>query len=201
MISYLRGTLLQVEENRILLDVQGVGYEVAVTSGFLQQLPAQGEEVEVYTHLQVREDAWQLFGFPSAQDRSIFRLLLKTQGVGPRVALTILDTFRSGELAEIIAKGDAASLMRVPGVGRKSAERLLLELKDKLPSPQGEPARARKNAPPDLEEAAQALLSLGYGRREAEAVLKKVIREKPVLSAAGDILREALKALGKGKKG
>lgn len=202
MISFLRGTLVGVEENRIIIDVHGVGYEICVPAGLLRRFSEPGEEVEVYTHLYVREDSLQLFGFASAADRELFRLLLKTQGIGPRVALTILDTFSREEFAEIISRGDTRGLLRVPGIGKKSAERLVLELKDRLPAGLRAAGQSgKKEDSPVYQEVSDALLALGYSRSEATEVLKKIEQKRPDGSgSAGEILRDALKELGKGKR-
>ncbi|HHW41579.1 MAG TPA: Holliday junction branch migration protein RuvA [Syntrophomonadaceae bacterium] len=202
MISFLRGILLGVEENRVILDVHGIGYEIYVPAGLLQRLPSPGQELEIYTHLYVREDCLQLFGFASAADRALFRMLLKAQGIGPRVALTILDTFNGDEFAEIIARGNSSDLLRIPGVGKKSAQRLLLELKDKLPAQlQAKTKKAGSAETPLFDEVAEALLALGYSRHETAEVIKKIKQRKPGTSvSANDILREALKELGKGKR-
>lgn len=201
MISFLRGILLGVEENRVILDVHGIGYEIYVSAGLLQRLPSPGQELEVYTHLYVREDCLQLFGFASPADRTLFRMLLKAQGIGPRVALTILDTFNGDEFAEIIARGNSSDLLRIPGVGKKSAQRLLLELKDKLPAQLQAKTKAGSAETPLFDEVSEALLALGYSRHETAEILKKIKQRKPGTSvSANDILREALKELGKGKK-
>jgi len=201
VISFLRGVLLGVEENRVILDVHGIGYEIYVPAGLLQRLPAPGQEMEIYTHLYVREDCLQLFGFASAADRALFRMLLKAQGIGPRVALTILDTFNGDEFAEIIARGNSSDLLRIPGVGKKSAQRLLLELKDKLPAQLQAKIKAGSAEIPLFDEVSDALLALGYSRHETAEILKKIKQRKPGTSvSANDILREALKELGKGKR-
>ena len=133
MISYLRGQLLGVDEDRIMLEVQGIGYEVAVPSTVLQKLPSKGQELELYTHLHVREDALQLYGFSTPQERAMFRVLINARGIGPKVALTILDKFSADSLAAVLERGEVDPLLKVPGVGKKTAQRLILELKGKLP--------------------------------------------------------------------
>ncbi|MGB9791212.1 MAG: Holliday junction branch migration protein RuvA [Thermacetogeniaceae bacterium] len=201
MISFLRGTLVGVEENRIVVDVHGVGYEISVPAEVLRRFSRLGEEVEIYTHLYVREDSLQLFGFASAADRDLFRLLLKTQGIGPRVALTILDTFSREEFVELVSRGDTRGLLRIPGIGKKSAERLVLELKDRLSGylrmeegTEGETAAV-------YQEVSDALLALGYSRSEAVELLKKMRQKRSDgACSANEILREALKELGKGKR-
>ncbi len=201
MISFLRGSLVFVEENRITLDVHGIGYEVLVPSGLIQRLPPAGQEVEVHTHLYVRDECLQLYGFLSPEDRALFRLLLSTPGIGPRVALTILDTLPAEELFSIISQGNLEGLLRVPGVGKKSAQRLIFELKEKLP---GHLARKELEETPFstavFNEVSQALAALGYNRQEAEEILKKTKKRKPAVASASELLRYALRELGKGKE-
>ncbi len=202
MIAFLRGIIKGIEENQLLLDVEGIGYEVTVPSTLTRALPASGHEVEIHTHLHVREDCMQLYGFASAQDRTLFRLLLRMPGIGPKVALAIMDTFRGDELFGIVARGDASGLQRVPGVGSKSAQRLVLELKGKLdglfaaPGPAGE-----DDAAAGRDEASQALFALGYSRQEVQAVLKKIRKIRPESVGVSDLVRDALRELGKGKEG
>jgi Holliday junction DNA helicase RuvA len=202
MIAFIRGIMKGSEDNQVLLDVNGIGYEVTVPPGLVRSLLGVGREVEIYTHLYVREDCLQLYGFRSVQDRALFRLLLRAPGIGPRVALAILDTFKGEDLFGIVARGDAHGLQRVPGVGAKSAQRLILELKGKLDglfeAPVADQGVAATLA---LDEASQALLSLGYGRQEVEAVLKRMTRGQPTVAAVPELVRSALKELGKGKEG
>jgi Holliday junction DNA helicase RuvA len=201
MIAYLRGQLLCVEENHVILEVQGIGYEVTVPPRLLSRLPETGKELELYTHLNVREDALQLYGFTSQRQRALFRLLLKAQGVGPKVALTIIDTFQEEQLAVMIAQGDLEGLQRIPGVGKKSAQRLLLDLKGKLPS-NFEPVLLTSTgvALSELEEVTEGLAALGYSRHEVETILKKVDRETLSGKSANEILRLVLKELGRRKR-
>ncbi len=202
MIAFIRGILKGSEDNQVLLDVDGIGYEVTVPPGLVRSLPGVGQEAELYTHLYVREDCLQLYGFRSMQDRSLFRLLLRTPGIGPKVALAILDTFKGEDLFGIVARGDASGLQRVPGVGAKSAQRLVLELKGKLDGLFDAPAAdLGVSVPLALDEASQALLSLGYSRQEVEAVLKRMARGQPVAAAVSELVRSALRELGKGKDG
>jgi Holliday junction DNA helicase RuvA len=198
MIAFIRGILKGSEDNQVLLDVDGIGYEVTVPPGLARSLTGIGQEVELYTHLHVREDCLQLYGFRSAQDRALFRLLLRAPGIGPRVALAILDTFKGEDLFGIVARGDAHGLQRVPGVGAKSAQRLVLELKGKLdglfeaPAPSG-----ASDAATGRDEASQALLALGYSRQEVEAVMKRVRKARPDTAGVSELVRHALRELGK----
>lgn len=198
MISYLKGNVLGIDEDRVLLEVQGVGYEIAVPISLLQKLSAAGGEIELFTHLHVREDLLQLYGFPTIQDRAMFRALLKARGIGPKVALTIVDTFRGKDLAAILERGEVEPLLQVPGVGKKTAQRLILELKGKLPEPLSPIKDSEKGyGDPVYDEVAQALLSLGYSRQEVGGVLQKLPPQIPEGASVGEVLRLSLRELGK----
>jgi len=196
VISYLRGRFRGVDEDRIILEVQGIGYEVAVPSTVLQELPKNGEELELYTHLYVREDALQLYGFSTPQERAMFRLLINARGIGPRVALTILDKFPGDSLAAVLERGEVDSLLKVPGVGKKTAQRLILELKGKLPASffNHEEKTVVDQVDSDV---VQALLALGYSRQETLGVLRKIQPESAEEPSTEVILRLALRELGK----
>jgi Holliday junction DNA helicase RuvA len=198
VISYLKGNVLGIDEDRVLLEVQGVGYEIAVPISLLQKLSAAGGEIELFTHLHVREDLLQLYGFPTIQDRAMFRALLKARGIGPKVALTIVDTFRGKDLAAILERGEVEPLLQVPGVGKKTAQRLILELKGKLPEPLSPIKDSEKGyGDPIIDEVAQALLSLGYSRQEVGGVLQKLPPQIPEGASVGEVLRLSLRELGK----
>lgn len=202
MIAFLRGIVKGIEENQLLLDVEGIGYEVTVPSTLTRALPAAGKEVEIHTHLHVREDCMQLYGFASLQDRALFRMLLRAPGIGPKVALAILDTFKGDELFGIVARGDAARLQRVPGVGLKSAQRLVLELKGKLDGLFAAPGGSSEDkSAPGGDEASQALFALGYSRQEAQAVLQRVRKRLPDSAGVSELVRVALRELGRPKEG
>jgi len=198
VISYLKGNVLGIDEDRLLLEVQGVGYEIAVPTSLLQKLSGAGQEIELFTHLHVREDLMQLYGFSSLQDRTMFRALLKARGIGPKVALTIVDTFRGKDLAAILERGEVEPLLQVPGVGKKTAQRLILELKGKLPHPLSPIEESEKGCgDPVFDEVAQALLSLGYSRQEVGGVLQKMRPKTPDDASVGEVLRLSLRELGK----
>ena len=189
MIGRLSGTLVDKSPPTVVLDVHGVGYEIDVPMSTFYNLPRTGEAVELLTHLVVREDAHLLFGFLTAGERTAFRQLLKVSGVGPKVALAVLSGLSVDDLAVAVAAGDAASLTRGPGIGKKTAERLVLELRDKLPSS----LPAAKSSAPHGPDVLNALLSLGYNAREASAA----IRDLPPELALADAIRQALKVLAK----
>ncbi len=192
MIGRLSGILLEKNPPQLLLDVEGVGYEVDVPMSTFYNLPATGERVTLYTHLVVREDAHLLFGFGSDNERRAFRQLLKISGVGARTALSVLSGLSVAELAQAVTMQESGRLTKIPGIGKKTAERLLLELKDKL----GVDVTATVGvyrAPPASSDILHALLSLGYSDKEAVAAVKKL----PEGLAVGDGIRQALKLLAK----
>jgi len=170
VIGRLSGTLAQKSPPSVLLDVGGVGYEVDVPMSTFYNLPALGERVVLLTHFVVREDAQVLFGFLTAEERATFRQLVKISGVGPRMALSILSGLSVAELTLTVSRQEMGRLVKVPGIGKKTAERLLLELKGKL----GPDLGTTSSAPVDDTQAdiAQALQALGYNEREVQAALK-----------------------------
>ena len=192
MIGRISGTLAEKQPPQVLVDVQGVGYEIAVPMSTFFNLPAVGERVVLLTQFVVREDAQILFGFLSAAERSTFRELVKISGVGPRTALAILSGLSVGELSAAVSRQDSARLVKVPGIGKKTAERLLLELKGKLGADLSQPASgpALTHAQTDI---AQALQALGYSEREAQAALKAL----PAEVGVSDGIKLALKALNR----
>jgi holliday junction DNA helicase RuvA len=192
MIGRLSGILLEKNPPQLLLDVQGVAYEVDVPMSTFYNLPATGERVTLWTHLVVREDAHLLFGFGSDSERRAFRQLLKITGVGARTALSVLSGLSVAELAQAVTMQESGRLTKIPGIGKKTAERLLLELKDKLGADLTSTVGVYR-APPVSSDILHALLALGYSDREAVAAVKKL----PDGLAVGDGIRQALKFLAK----
>ncbi len=192
MIGRLTGTLLEKRPPAVLVDVAGVGYEVEAPMSTVWELPAAGARVTLLTHLVVREDAHLLYGFLTEAERAAFRELIRISGVGPRIALAVLSGLSVDELARAVASQESARLTRVPGIGKKTAERLILELKGRLVDTGAAPgtAPAQGDARPDV---VHALLALGYSEREAEAAARKV----PAGIDVSDGIRQALKALSK----
>jgi Holliday junction DNA helicase RuvA len=190
MIGRIHGVLTEKNPPQVLVVAHGVGYEIDVPMSTFYHLPRTGEDVELLTHLVVREDAHLLFGFLTAAERAAFRQLLKVSGVGPKVALAVLSGLSVEDLALAIAAQDATRLTKVPGVGKKTAERLVLELRDKLPAVAG---AARAEAAPARGDVVNALLALGYNDREAQAAVKQL----PAELALADAIRQALKHLAK----
>ncbi len=193
MIGRLTGILLEKHPPQVLVDAHGVGYELDVPMSTFCNLPPVGEKVSLHTHLSVREDAQQLFGFLTAKEREVFRLLIRITGVGPKLALAVLSGLSVDELAQAVTLQEAGRLTRIPGVGRKTAERLLLELKGKLADalPAGPGATA---TPAGVQaDALHALLALGYSDKEAAPVVKQL----PEGLALEEAIRQALKLLAK----
>ncbi|HET7596680.1 MAG TPA: Holliday junction branch migration protein RuvA [Burkholderiales bacterium] len=191
MIGRLSGRLLAKHPPQILVDVQGVGYEIDVPMSTLYQLPATGAEVTLYTHLIVREDAHQLFGFATERERATFRQLLRISGVGARTALAVLSGMSVGDLQQAVSAQDSGRLTKIPGIGKKTAERLLLELRDKLDA--GTAVVAGSGASESGGDIVNALLALGYNDREAAWALKQL----PAGTGVTDGIRQALKLLSK----
>ncbi len=190
MIGRLSGILLDKNPLQLIVDCQGVGYEVSVPMSTFYQLPSVGEKVVLLTHFVVREDAQLLFGFGSAQERELFRELIKISGVGARTALALLSGMSVADLAQAVTLQEAGRLTKIPGIGKKTAERLLLELKGKLGPDLGSGGAVAQDSNSDI---LNALLALGYSDKEAALALKQV----PAGSSVSDGIRHALKALSK----
>ncbi len=193
MIGRLSGILLEKNPPQILLDVQGVGYELDVPMSTFYNLPALHEKVVLHTHLIVREDAHLLYGFLSNDERAAFRQLLKISGVGPKLALSVLSGLSLADLADAVARKESGRLTKIPGVGKKTAERLLLELQGKF-----EVVLSGKSLPASASvhtgDVVNALLALGYSAKEADWATKQLSAEASV----SDGIRQALKLLSKG---
>jgi holliday junction DNA helicase RuvA len=192
MIGRIIGILVEKNPPQILVDAQGVGYEIDVPMSTFYNLPAVGERVTLHTHLIVREDAHLLFGFASEAERKAFRLLLKISGVGARTALSVLSGMSVAELAQAVTLQEAGRLTKVPGIGKKTAERLLLELKGKLGTDLGGVAAVNRAAPAGSD-VLNALLSLGYNEKEALYAMKQL----PDGLGVSEAIKHALKTLSK----
>lgn len=199
MIGRITGTLQEKNPPQILVDVGGIGYEIDVPMSTFYNLPNFGEKVTLVTHLVVREDAHLLFGFLTEAERALFRQLMKISGIGARMALAVLSGLSVGELAQAVALQETGRLVKIPGIGKKTAERLLLELKGKLPVGSGASVKvgaggtAVAPAPDALSDILNALLALGYSDREAAAALKVL----PADIGVSEGIRQALKSLAK----
>jgi Holliday junction DNA helicase RuvA len=195
VIGFLRGRLAAKQPPQLVLDVGGVGYEVEAPMSTFYGLPQVGAEVHLHTHLVVREDAHVLYGFGTERERSLFRELIKVSGVGPRIALAILSGVTVDEFHRCVEGHDVASLVRVPGIGRKTAERLVIELRDRLKGVVGEafvPGGAPAGSPGAAQaEAFAALVALGYKPPEVTRLLQKV---DPSVSGTEELIRHALRA-------
>lgn len=204
MISYIRGELCDIEEQKAIVDVNGVGYGIYMPQQALSLLPPMGQQVKIHTYLNIREDAMQLFGFLTKEDLNVFRLLIGVNGIGPKAGLNILSCLSPDELRFAVLSGDARAISATPGIGKKTAEKLILELKDKLNIEDMLERAAHGGDSEDLAsgtdtasntmqaEAVQALTALGYGSAES---LRAVKKSSPECSSVEDILKEALKFL------
>lgn len=195
MIGHLRGRLAAKHPPQLVLDVGGVGYEIEAPMSTFYGLPAVGAEVNLHTHLVVREDAHVLFGFGTERERSLFRELIKVSGVGPRIALAILSGVSVEEFHRCVESDDVASLVRVPGIGRKTAERLVVEMRDRLAVLAGPAATGRAGTGPGAaaspqSEAFSALVALGYRPAEVTRLLQKV---DPAVTSTEEMIRHALR--------
>jgi len=191
MIGRIAGKLVEKHPPQIVVDVHGIGYELYVPMSTFYHLPATGADVALFTHLVVREDAHQLYGFASEPERAAFRQLLKISGVGARTALSVLSGLSVADLRDAVSTQDAGRLTKIPGIGKKTAERLLLELRDKLDMVSVASAAARGDE--HSSDVTNALLSLGYNDREAAWAIKQL----PAGLNVAEGIRQALRLLSK----
>ena len=200
MIGRIYGKLLEKQAPELLVDVQGVGYEVLVSMNTFFNLPQLGEAATLHTHFVVREDAQQLYGFSTLEERHLFRSLIKVNGVGPKMALAILSGLSVADLIQCVRSGDVVALTRAPGVGKKTAERLVVELRDRLSDwqssgavdmPGAEPATGSSHI---LEEAESALIALGYKPQEAAKMISRAHSELDAGAGSEALIRAALKS-------
>lgn len=202
MIGRIHGKLLDKQAPNLLVDVNGLAYEVAVPMTTYYGLPEIGETVMLFTHLVVREDAHLLYGFAAQPDRGLFRLLIKVNGVGPKVALAILSGMTAEEFVHCVQAGDSAALVRLPGIGLKTAQRLLVETKDRVQTVWNDAEVAQMpvsqqpvSGPRALVEAESALIALGYKKPEANRVLRKLQADDNCSSE--ELIRQALRSMVK----
>jgi holliday junction DNA helicase RuvA len=193
MIGKLTGTLLEKNPPQLLIDCHGVGYEVDVPMSTFYNLPATGEKVSLLTHFVVREDAQILYGFGAAPEREAFRQLIKISGIGPRTALSVLSGMSVADLALAVSAQDSGRIVKVPGIGKKTAERLLLELRGKLGADMGAAPGAGPTQSDVQSDIQQALVALGYSEKDAAAALKAL----PADVGVSEGIKLALKALAK----
>jgi holliday junction DNA helicase RuvA len=196
MIAHIRGRLLSKHPNQAIVEAAGVGYDVTISVPTFSELPAPGGEVALHIHTHVREDALALYGFLRQSEKQIFEKLISVSGIGPKLAITILSGMPADEMAGAIRGNDVAKLTRIPGIGRKTAERMVLELRDKLPKEAfGEPATLPSITPVE-EDVLSALMNLGYQRAAAERALTSVSRNGKAASFEV-MFRESLAMLSK----
>ncbi len=204
MIGRIRGILIEKQATDIVVDVQGVGYEIQAPMSTIYLLPALGKEVVLHTHLVVREDAHLLYGFLSLDERHMFRSLIKISGVGPKMALAILSGMAVEEFVRTVRNNDLAALVRMPGIGKKTAERLVVEMKDKLAdwsevvTSSASLATVSASGPTDRQmsqEAETALVALGYKPQEAARVIAQVLKINGDLDRSEELIRLALRSM------
>ena len=195
MIAYVSGTLIEKHPTEAVIDVGGLGYRLLIPASSFDRLPKAGETASLHTTLIVREDSQTLYGFATPAERQMFETMIGVSGVGPKLALAVLSGMSPPELRDVVLAGDTGMLTRIPGVGRKTADRLIVELRDKLSrmdgfgdttGGDGEPARARSDARAGLE-------ALGLSRAEAEKRLRSVLRDHQGMTSAEDLIRLALR--------
>lgn len=179
MIAYLNGVVRERRPARVVLEVHGVGYELQVPARTFQQLPALGAAAAVFVHTHVREDAIQLFGFATVAERGLFERLIAVNGVGPKMGLAILSVLSPDELARAVQTNDLARLTTIPGVGKKTAERLVIELRDKLPAVAPEAAAAAAPVTGAGEDVLSALVNLGYAQASAAQAVQRALQKHP----------------------
>ena len=196
MIAHLRGTVLAKHPNQAIVETHGVGYDVAISVPTFSEMPAAGAEVALHIHTHVREDALSLYGFLRLAEKQLFEKLLTVSGIGPTLAIKILSGMAADEMTGAIRGGDLARLTRIPGIGKKTAERMVLELRDKLPAMVGTPATAVPVMNATEEDVLSALVNLGYQRPAAEKILTTVVKNGKS-SSFDAMFREALAGLSK----
>jgi len=195
MIAHLRGRLLCKHPNQAIVEAGGVGYDVTISVPTFTDLPAAGAEIALHVHTHVREDAIALFGFLQAEEKQLFERLIQVGGIGPKLAITILSGMPAVEMVSAIRSGNVARLTRIPGIGKKTAERMVLELRDKLAEFGAEPALPP--ASPMEEDVLSALVNLGYQRASAEKALTVAAKAAGSASSFDTLFRESLNALSR----
>ncbi len=195
MISYLKGTLIKRSPTQVIIEVGGVGFGVFVPLSVFYRLPEEGKEVDIYVCTHIQKEQISLYGFLSPEEKELFELLVTVRGIGPKMALNLLSGMEIEELKSALIKGDKESLCKIPGIGPKTAERMIFELREKLSV---EKVKGQ-TLHPHFEDALLALMKLGYTKKEAKKALQRVIEEKEPLSLE-ELLKEALKKLYEGGK-
>lgn len=195
MIAHLRGRVLEKNPNRVVIDAGGVGYDVTISVASFSGLPAEGSEVSLFIHTHVREDALSLYGFLRRDEKRVFERLIGVSGIGPKLAITVLSGIAADALVAALRGNDIAALTRIPGVGKKTAERMVLELRDKLDGFEAAPT-----APPASrmeEDVVSALVNLGYQRGPAEHAAKRALEKAGVAASFEQVFRQTMSLLQK----
>jgi len=196
MLSYLSGTLAEKSSTEIVVEVNGAGYLLSISTTTYEKLPAEGERIKILTYLYVREDALQLYGFTTDEDREVFKLLIAISGVGPRLAQTILSGMSTAQLRQAVLSGNLNALTEIAGVGKKTAERIILELKDKIVKLSLKPDMSEVKVHSDKQQvrndAYSALIALGFTKSAAEKAMRAAITERPD-GSVDDLIRVALR--------
>lgn len=196
MIGYLTGKIISKKPTQILLDVNGVGYLINISITTFEKLPADTETVSLYTYLAVREDALDLYGFFTIAEKDMFKLLISISGIGPKLGQSILSGIEIDELKEAIKTGNVARIISIPGIGRKTAERLIVELRDKVESLAEGIEVSLAGVPNVRNDAVAALTSLGYNQKSAEKIVRSILSSTPDMQIE-DLIRDALAVLNK----
>jgi Holliday junction DNA helicase RuvA len=197
MIAHLRGKLLSKHPNQAIVETAGVGYDVVITIPTFSDLPTVGSDVALHIHTHVREDTIALYGFLRSPEKQLFEKLLTVSGIGPKLAITILSGMAADEMVGAIRSGDVARLTRIPGIGKKTAERMVLELRDKLPTTSAESTIVAPTLSAVEEDVISALVNLGYQRAAAEKALQGALKTSKSPTAFEVVFREALGGLSK----
>lgn len=198
MIGRIRGTLVDKKPPEIQIDVAGICYEVQVPMSTLYQLPELGKELTLHTHFVVREDAQLLYGFFEEQDKSMFRSLIKINGVGPKMALGILSSMQANEFVRAVRSNDINAMVKMPGIGKKTAERLLIEMRDRLKDWDDDTEAGSTQAPVSASitnDAETALVSLGYKPQQAAHAIAAVLKANPEITRSEELIRRSLKSM------
>ena len=198
MIGRIRGTLVDKKPPEIQIDVAGICYEVQVPMSTLYQLPELGKELTLHTHFVVREDAQLLYGFFEEQDKSMFRSLIKINGVGPKMALGILSSMQANEFVRAVRSNDINAMVKMPGIGKKTAERLLIEMRDRLKDWDDDTEAGSTQAPVSASitnDAETALVSLGYKSQQAAHAIAAVLKANPEITGSEELIRRSLKSM------
>ena len=199
MIAYLNGTLISKEQNEAILDVGGVGYSIGISTQTFSELPTNGSSVKFFIYHHFTESEQRLYGFLNTEEKKLFELLITVKSIGPKVALSMLSGMAAEQIIETIANEDTANLSRIPGIGKKTAERIVLELKDKITTSLESVAGSNGSGSAGhiADETIAALIALGFKKSDSERIVLQLLRGKTVAKNTSDLIREALKTLNK----